>query len=81
VRVAVSGGRDYADRERVYDVLDAMHKQEPITLIIQGQCYKGGADYNHNRVTKEDAYRHRHADRWTYSHEYMGAADEATGAT
>jgi hypothetical protein len=44
VRVAVSGGREYADRERVYDVLDEMHKREPITLIIQGQCYKGGAD-------------------------------------
>jgi GNAT superfamily N-acetyltransferase len=41
---------------------------------------KKRADYNHNRVTKEDAYRHRHADRWTYSHEYIGAADEATGA-
>lgn len=30
-------------------------------------------DYNHNRTTKEDAYRRKHADRVTYSHEYVGA--------
>jgi len=30
-------------------------------------------DYNHNRTTKEDAYRRLHANRVTYSHEYIGA--------
>lgn len=29
-------------------------------------------DYNHTRKTKEDAYRHLHADRLAWSHEYVG---------
>lgn len=29
-------------------------------------------DYNSNRQTKESAYKHLHADRLTYSHEYIG---------
>lgn len=35
-RVLVCGGRDYGDEERVAAVLDAEHKREPITFIIQG---------------------------------------------
>jgi hypothetical protein len=42
--VAVSGGRDYGDRDKVYSVLDGLHKRRTIVLLIQGQCYKGGAD-------------------------------------
>lgn len=44
VIVAVSGGRDYGDRDKVYSVLDGIHKARTIELLIQGQCYKGGAD-------------------------------------
>lgn len=29
-------------------------------------------DYNHTRKTKEDGYRHLHADRLAWSHEYVG---------
>lgn len=29
-------------------------------------------DYNHNRKTKESAYKHLHMDRLTYSHEFIG---------
>lgn len=44
MRVLVCGGRDYADRAMVDAVLDRMHVENPITLIIEGRCYKGGAD-------------------------------------
>jgi GNAT superfamily N-acetyltransferase len=41
---------------------------------------KARPDYNHTRVTKEDGYRHLHASRLAYSHEYIGVTDEATAA-
>lgn len=44
ILVAVSGGRDYTDREKVFRTLDELHAKRPVELIIQGQCYKGGAD-------------------------------------
>ena len=42
--VAVSGGRQYRDRERVFAVLDRVHKTSTIDLLIQGECTSGGAD-------------------------------------
>jgi hypothetical protein len=41
-RVLVCGGRDYADRRRVYEVLDAAHAANPIILLIAGGA--NGAD-------------------------------------
>src|SRR5262245_41427687 len=35
-RVLVCGGRYYNDRGRVFDVLDALHKQQRIEIVIQG---------------------------------------------
>jgi len=35
-RVLVAGGRKFSDQLRVYHVLDALHKDSPITLIIEG---------------------------------------------
>lgn len=43
MRVLVCGGRDYEDRERVFDTLNEIHSGRPITLIIQGGAT--GADY------------------------------------
>jgi YspA, cpYpsA-related SLOG family len=34
--VLVTGGRNYADRDRVFQVLDKIHASSPITLIVQG---------------------------------------------
>lgn len=43
MRVLVCGGRDYQDKHRVYQELDAIHAATPITCIIEGGA--GGADY------------------------------------
>jgi len=42
VEVIVTGGRNYGGRSNVYETLDHMHSQTPITLIIQGGAL--GAD-------------------------------------
>src|ERR1700694_4573635 len=37
MRLLVCGGREYADREKVFQVLDAFHRQSgPVTLLIHG---------------------------------------------
>jgi hypothetical protein len=36
MRVLVCGGRDYADRAKVFATLDAIHAETPITMLIQG---------------------------------------------
>lgn len=41
-RVLVCGGRNYADRERVYSILDTAHAANPIILLIHGGA--SGAD-------------------------------------
>lgn len=42
--VAVSGGRDYWNKDLIYRVLDETHAEIPITLLIEGECPDGGAD-------------------------------------
>lgn len=51
--VIVTGGRDYQDRGRVFAALDALHKRQPITLLVHGACADRG---------RPD--RLRGADRW-----------------
>lgn len=36
MRVIVCGGRDYADRERLFAVLDNMHRRHRISEVIEG---------------------------------------------
>jgi ABC-type Fe3+-hydroxamate transport system substrate-binding protein len=43
MRVLVCGGRGYSDIERLYEVLDGIHKLTPVTCIIEGGAK--GADY------------------------------------
>jgi predicted Rossmann-fold nucleotide-binding protein len=40
--VLVCGGRDYNNKDRVYEILDILHGREPIDLIIEGGAH--GAD-------------------------------------
>lgn len=40
--VAVTGGRKYADKSRVYAELDGLHVQQPITTLVVGDAT--GAD-------------------------------------
>ncbi|MCY1363840.1 YspA, cpYpsA-related SLOG family [compost metagenome] len=42
MRVLVTGGREYNDRQWVWAVLDRVHARRPITLLIQGEAT--GAD-------------------------------------
>lgn len=42
MRVLVYGGRDYADRDRLFAVLDHYHAQRPFTVVIEGEA--DGAD-------------------------------------
>lgn len=42
MRVLVCGGRDYADRERVFATLDELHARTPISAIMHGNAK--GAD-------------------------------------
>lgn len=44
MRVLVCGGRDYKNKTHLFNVLDAVHQEQPITLIIEGECPRGGAD-------------------------------------
>jgi len=36
MRVIVCGGRDFEKRKTLYDVLDAMHAETPITFLAEG---------------------------------------------
>lgn len=40
--IAVTGGRDYANKQKVYGVLDALHRGESFDLLVQGGAL--GAD-------------------------------------
>ena len=50
MRVLVCGGRDYKDREKVYQILDDMCETYKVQIesyglcIIHGACHSGGAD-------------------------------------
>jgi len=50
--VAVTGGRDYRDRARVFAVLDAEHETDGIAVLVHGACRSG-----------TDAF----ADEWAHS--------------
>jgi hypothetical protein len=38
VRVVVTGGREYSDRDAVFEVLDATHGLMPIAALAHGAC-------------------------------------------
>ena len=42
MRVIVCGGRFFTNRAKLFDGLDSIHKESPITLLIHGACK--GAD-------------------------------------
>lgn len=42
MKVLICGGRAYQDRDKVFDVLDRLDHQNPITAVIQGGA--SGAD-------------------------------------
>jgi hypothetical protein len=44
MRLLVCGGRDYQNRDRVWRLLDGIHRKHGIAVIIEGRCPLGGAD-------------------------------------
>lgn len=46
-RVLVTGGRRYADRARLFAVLDAIHAERSIDVVIDGACPTGADELAH----------------------------------
>ncbi len=42
MKMLVYGGRDYADRKKLFEVLDKIHAETPVTTVIEGDAR--GAD-------------------------------------
>ena len=69
MRVLVTGGRDYADRARVFQVLDELHfgaegptgTQRLITLIIHGACGVDADRRNWKDMSGADRWAHEWA--------------------
>jgi hypothetical protein len=58
-RLLVCGGRTYADRERLYYVLDAYHKKFGISVLIHGAARGAdslAAEWAHNRGVDSRSY-------------------------
>jgi hypothetical protein len=56
VRIIVCGGRDYADRARVFEVLDKVHALRVIAEVIQGDA--PGADSLAKEWAKAHGIKH-----------------------
>ena len=41
MRIIVTGGRDFGPSGDVWNALDNLHRSEPITLLIHGDCQTG----------------------------------------
>ncbi len=41
MRLLVCGGREYADRDFVFRVLDAVNRKRPISVLMHGACPTG----------------------------------------
>lgn len=59
MKVLVTGGRDYQDRARVFQVLDELHARQRIGCIVHGAC---GDDYDN--TGERDPSIFKGADRW-----------------
>lgn len=61
MRVLVCGGRDYTEKKHLFFVLDAMHAQQRITLIVHGAS--GKKDLHGNATCGADLF----AEEWARS--------------
>lgn len=60
MRLLVTGGRDFADRAKVFATLDMIHRMRFIDVVIHGAC---GVDFDDEDWTPE---RMKGADRWAH---------------
>jgi len=59
MKILVCGGRDYSDRKRVYQILDAVHAKFTITELIHGAARGAdslGGEWARERGIPEKAY-------------------------
>lgn len=65
MRILVCGGRDYADRGALFEALDRLHAERPITIVVHGACVDG-----ENKLRGADGL----AEQWAISREvsYFG---------
>lgn len=63
MRVLVCGGRDYADRARVWRELDAIDRETPITCIIEGGA-RGADRYAFHWAVEKQRARQTFAADW-----------------
>lgn len=63
MKVLVTGGRDYQNRARVFEVLDGIDRERPIDILVHGAC---GVDRYKSRGQRALAEwrKLRGADRW-----------------
>jgi hypothetical protein len=55
--IAVTGGRDYKDRQKVYEVLDRLHAEQPIDLLVHGGCKSGADDWADRWADLRDVFK------------------------
>lgn len=60
IRVLVFGGRSYANKARVVEVLDRIHRERVISLIVHGDCN----EHLRQRKLPADAGADQFADAW-----------------
>lgn len=73
MRVLVTGGRDYADKDRVFDVLDKLNDEAGIDLIIEGGA-KGADNYAAWWADKRHVTRERYEADWENQGSFAGPA-------
>jgi hypothetical protein len=74
MRILVTGGRNYLDRDAVFRSLDAVHAKHAITLIIHGACSERKRK---TKLTGADLW----AQQWAEENEipYLGVPAKWTG--
>ena len=63
MRVMISGSRDYANLEKVFAVLNAVHQESPITLLIHGDA-KGADSLADSWAIEHKVERDPHPANW-----------------
>jgi hypothetical protein len=64
LRIIVCGGRDYADRAFVFQVLDKIHTLRGIAEVIQGECPTGADRWAREWAVGYDVPLTRCTARW-----------------
>jgi hypothetical protein len=64
MRLLVCGGRDYANRDRVYAALDRVHAKRGVTCVIDGAA-RGADTLAHNWAVERGIANERYPANWS----------------